>query len=185
MAISAGPAYIILLASQIDKDITTADIAYFAIELGLVLSEWISDGQQWDYQSAKHQYQKDAKLPKGFKQADLDRGFITSGMWAYSRHPNFAAEQLIWLILYQWGCYATNVLYNWTLGGAAFLILLFQGSTWLTELISGGKYPEYADYQRKVGRFVPTSISAYKAPAVQPQVIRTSELAKRQSKKKQ
>lgn len=183
MAISTIPPYTILVATQFEKDITPADMAYFSIELGLILSEWFSDGQQWAYQTAKHKYQEDAKLPGGFDQADLDRGFITSGMWAYSRHPNFAAEQLIWFILYHWSCFATNVLYSWTVVGSAFLIMLFQGSTWLTELITAGKYPEYVEYQKRVGMFIPTSFRAYKTPVVQPKILRTSELAKRQSKK--
>ena len=58
--------------------------------------------------------------------------------------------------------------------------MLFQGSTWLTELITSGKYPEYRDYQRSVGMFVPTSASPYKAAVTKPKVIRTSELAKKQ-----
>ncbi len=68
--------------------------------------------------------------------------------------------------------------------GPAFLIMLFQGSTWLTELITAGKYPEYREYQRGVGMFAPSSFSAYKTPPPRaPKVIRTSELAKRQQQK--
>lgn len=148
------------------------------------------------YQTAKHQYQKDAKVPQGFKQEDLDRGFITSGLWAYSRHPNFFAEQSIWFVLYQWSCYASNNLYSWTGIGSGLLVLLFQGSTWLTEGITAGKYPEYNEYQNQVGMFCPKSLSGYEAPlekpgaqkpsAQQPKVIRTSELLKRyQEKEKQ
>lgn len=38
---------------------------------------------------------------------------------------------------------------------------LFQGSTWLTEKLSSGKYPEYAEYQARVGKFIPRwSVSA-------------------------
>lgn len=131
------------------------------------------------FHGAKHQYQKDAKLPKGYKQADLDRGFLTSGLWAYSRHPNFFAEQTIWFVLYQWGCYATNNLYNWTFVGSASLILLFQGSTWLTETITAGKYAEYPTYQKQVGMFIPKSTSGYQPPLHQPKEVRTSELSRR------
>ena len=34
------------------------------------------------------------------------------------------------------------------------LILLFQGSTLLSESITGGKYPKYAQYRALVPRFV-------------------------------
>ncbi|KAI1854813.1 hypothetical protein JX265_002452 [Neoarthrinium moseri] len=176
----AAPTYAVLLASQHEQQITTADIAFTTIQLALVVTEWFSDQQQWDYQLAKKEYQKTAKLPQGFKQEDLDRGFIASGLWAYCRHPNFTAEQTIWFVLYQWSCYASKVLYSWTGTGSFCLILLFQGSTWLTELITAGKYPEYKHYQRHVGMQIP-SLTPYKTP--DPKVIRTSELAKKQQAK--
>jgi steroid 5-alpha reductase family enzyme len=195
----AAPAYPLLLTSQIEGQITSADIAFVAVELGLILVEWFSDQQQWrkhwcpqdptsslteaDYQIAKKHYQKSAKVPAGFTQAEMDRGFVSTGLWAYSRHPNFAAEQTIWLVLYQWSCYGTKVLYSWAAVGPTFLVFLFQGSTWLTELITSGKYPEYNEYQRQVGIFLPSGL-AYKAPAPKaPKIIRTSELAKKQKQK--
>lgn len=125
------------------------------------------------YQTAKYKYKDDGKVPKGFNKEDFDRGFITSGMFAYSRHPNFFAEQAIWFVLYQWSCYATNNLYSWTGIGAGSLVLLFQGSTWLTELITTGKYPEYREYQKQVGMFIPTGLRPYKS--------RAHELSKKQS----
>ncbi|KAI5859393.1 DUF1295-domain-containing protein [Durotheca rogersii] len=180
----AAPTYIILLASKFEKEITVADLSFAAVQLGLILSEWVSDQQQWAYQRAKRQYQTTAKVPRGcgFTQEDLDRGFVTSGFWAYSRHPNFAAEQTIWIVLYQWSCYASKTLYSWAGLGPLFLVLLFQGSTWLTELISSGKYPEYKLYQKQTGAHLP-SFSPYKKPVVTPKVIRTSELARRQKAK--
>ncbi|CAH0016514.1 unnamed protein product [Clonostachys rhizophaga] len=161
---SCIPAYAILLSTQFEPSITTPDVLYFAAEVLLVVSEFVSDGQMWTYQTAKHKYLKDAKVPQEFNRADLDRGFLTSGLFAYSRHPNFFAEQSIWLVLYQWSCYATNNVYSWTGIGAGALVLLFQGSTWLTEAITTGKYPEYKEYQKQVGMFIPTSLGGYKPP---------------------
>jgi hypothetical protein len=34
-------------------------------------------------------------------------------------------------------------------------LILFQASTWFTELITTGKYPEYNEYQQRVGKFLP------------------------------
>ncbi|KAI2626568.1 DUF1295-domain-containing protein [Hypoxylon sp. NC1633] len=180
----AAPTYIIMLTSKFEQEITIADLGFAAVELGLVASEWFSDQQQWDYQTAKKQYQKTAKVPRdcAFAQEDLDRGFITSGLWAYCRHPNFAAEQTIWLMLYQWSCYASKTLYSWAGLGPLFLIMLFQGSTWLTELITSGKYPEYEQYRKQIGAHIP-SFTRYKSSAATPKVIRTSELAKQQKAK--
>lgn len=33
--------------------------------------------------------------------------------------------------------------------------MLFQASTWFTELITAGKYPEYPEYKQRVGKFLP------------------------------
>ncbi|KAI0002818.1 DUF1295-domain-containing protein [Xylariaceae sp. FL0662B] len=180
----AAPTYIILLASQFEKEATTADFAFTAIELGLILSEWFSDQQQWDYHWAKKEYQSTAKVPRGcrFTQEDLDRGFNTTGLWAYCRHPNFAAEQTIWFVLYQWSCYASKSLYSWAGLGALSLVMVFQGSTWLTELISSGKYPEYKFYQKQVGAHIP-SLKPYQTQATTPKVVRTSDLAETQKAK--
>jgi hypothetical protein len=112
------------------------------------------------YQNAKKSYLKTAKVPHKFEQEDLDRGFVVTGLWTYSRHPNFAAEQAIWVVLYQWGCWTSEVLYNWTFVGAMSYLFLFQASTWFTELVTAGKYPEYAEYQQRVGKFLPKLTSS-------------------------
>lgn len=49
---------------------------------------------------------------------------------------------------------------NWTFVGAFSYLLLFQGSTLFSEKISAGKYPEYKDYQRLVGKFLPKMLPA-------------------------
>ncbi len=43
----AAPAYSLLLSTQFEKDLAPADIAFVAVELGLILVEWFSDLQQW------------------------------------------------------------------------------------------------------------------------------------------
>ncbi len=111
---------------------------------------------------AKKEYQETAKVPQGYHQETLDRGFNTTGLWAYSRHPNFTAEQSVWVLLYGWSCWVTKTYYNWSVIGAVAYLILFQASTWFTELISAKKYPEYKEYQKRVGKFLP------KLPGVPP-----------------
>jgi steroid 5-alpha reductase family enzyme len=125
-----------------------------------------------DYQKAKRDYQKTAKVAPDSKYTaeDLDRGFVVNGLWSWSRHPNFAAEQTIWVVLYQWACYASYTYINWTFAGAISYLLLFQGSTWLTELITAQKYPEYKEYQRLVGKFLPLVMPAKAAVEGKPKV---------------
>lgn len=94
----------------------------------------------------------------------MERGFNTRGMWAASRHPNFACEQSVWVLLYQWSCLDTYSYYNWTGVGALGYLILFQASTWLTELITAGKYSEYKEYQARVSKFLPKFSTVVSGP---------------------
>ncbi|KAF2850144.1 DUF1295-domain-containing protein [Plenodomus tracheiphilus IPT5] len=153
------PTYILLLSSRIQgNELTTYDTFFGRAMLVVVVLEFFADQQQWNYHAAKSAYGKTAKVPADYKytREQLDRGFNTSGLWAWSRHPNFAAEQTFWVFLYQWCCLESETFINWTGAGAFGYLILFQASTWLTELISAGKYPEYKVYQNRVGKFLPS-----------------------------
>lgn len=133
----------------------TVDIIFARLLMGLVLFEFFADQQQWDFHKAKAYFQDTAKVPAKYTRADVERGFCTTGLWSFSRHPNFLAEQSCWVMLYQWSCWTTNSLYSWAGLGAASYLILFQSSTWLTEKISARKYPQYKEYQARVGKFMP------------------------------
>lgn len=166
-----------VLAARLVETMSTADVVFARVLMGLVLVEVFADQQQWsksslratfqaantllpkDFQEAKKVYLKTAKVPHKFEQDDLDRGFVVTGLWSWSRHPNFAAEQAIWVVLYQWGCWTSEVLYNWTFLGAMSYLILFQASTWFTELITAEKYEDYKEYQKRVGKFLPKLVS--------------------------
>ncbi len=111
------------------------------------LGETIADEQQWKFQTAKH-----AALERG---EQPEQGFITTGLFRYSRHPNFFCEQAMWWTYYLFSVAAGAGWLNWTIAGAATLTLLFQGSTGLTERISARKYRSYGEYQRRTSRLVP------------------------------
>lgn len=149
------PTYVLLLTSRLQPQLTGSDQLFSRSLMALVVFEYFADGQMWNYQQAKKEYQKTAKVPAGWTRAQMDRGFISTGLWKYSRHPNFAAEQAIWILLYQWACYESHTMWNWTCVGVIAYVGVFQGSTPLTEGISAGKYPEYRLYQERVGKFVP------------------------------
>jgi len=38
-------------------------------------------------------------------------------------------------------------------------LILFQASTWFTELITAEKYEDYKEYQKRVGKFLPKLVS--------------------------
>ncbi|OCF39083.1 hypothetical protein I317_07107 [Kwoniella heveanensis CBS 569] len=92
-------------------------------------------------------------------------GFPTRGRWRWSRHPNFAAEQLFWVtqaLIVVGGARSSGVTRRgWGAGaGSVFgpcfaLSILFCASTFLTEWITSRKFPAYKPYRRLVGQFVP------------------------------
>ncbi|KIW13132.1 hypothetical protein PV08_08319 [Exophiala spinifera] len=157
------PSYVLLLASRYATYNSQAsgfgleDFVASSIMLSAILVSFVADQQQWNFQTSKSNYRTNAKIPPGYTQEELDRGFLTKGLFAYSRHPNFAAEQTVWVGLYVWSCLVTRTWYNWTGIGALSYLSLFQASTWLTELLSAQRYPEYKIYQQRVGKFLPFS----------------------------
>ncbi|OBT78423.1 hypothetical protein VF21_02139 [Pseudogymnoascus sp. 05NY08] len=149
------PAYIQLLVSNMEMPMSKVDTLFPRVLCGLVLIEALADHQQWGFQTAKAKYRATAKVPLGYEQEDLERGFVVTGLFSLCRHPNFACEQAFWVALYQWSCFNTDQLYNWTGFGALGLVGLFQGSTWLTEKLTAQKYPGYKEYQKRVSKFIP------------------------------
>ncbi len=113
--------------------------------------ETVADNQQWRYQSAKQaRIESDAPLSE-----PLAKGFIDTGLWARCRHPNYFAEQGIWIAFYFFSVAASGQWINWSVAGALLLIILFRGSSTFSEEISAGKYPAYRHYQEEVPRFLP------------------------------
>lgn len=117
----------------------------------LLALEAMADEQQWSFQMKK---QKAARA-RQTKHGDIARGFLSSGLFRYSRHPAFFAEQAFWWTLCLFTASATGQWFGWWIGGPIALSALFQGSTWLTEHISAGKYPAYAEYKKTTSRLVP------------------------------
>ncbi len=134
-----------------DQPLGMIDIAAAVLMLFFIGYEAIADRQQWDYQSRKH-----SALTTGEPlTAEYRKGFLDQGLWAWSRHPNYFAEQAIWICFYLFSVAASGQWLNWSVTGCSLLVILFIGSSNFSEEISAGKYPEYADYQQQVSRFVP------------------------------
>lgn len=123
------------------------DVVAAVIFLGALLMETVADQQQWNF----HQ-EKKAKVARG---EAVTQPFLDHGLFRYSRHPNFFAEQLLWWAFYVFSVAATGAWLNPTILGPALLTLLFHGSTNFTESITLSKYPSYAEYQRRTSRLIP------------------------------
>jgi steroid 5-alpha reductase family enzyme len=118
-----------------------------AVAAGLMtlflIGETVADQQQWDFHRAKA------------ARGGAGPGFLTAGLFRYSRHPNFFCEQGFWWAAYLFGVAAGAPWLNPSLVGPILLTALFQGSTAFTEEISASKYPEYVEYQKSVSRLIP------------------------------
>ena len=126
------------------------DYALAALIVLLIIIEFIADQQQFSYQEKKHQLKKEDQ-----KNPFYDVGFTHTGLWAYMRHPNYMAEQSIWIVFYFFSVNATGYWVNWSIAGCLLLILLFKGSSDFSESISLKKYPLYERYVSDVGRYLP------------------------------
>ena len=127
------------------------DYLIAALLLLFIVIETVADKQQWNY----HKEKKKALAEGGELPDKYNKGFVHTGLWGLVRHPNYAAEQAIWIIFYLFSVAATGSWLNWSVMGAILLVLLFLGSSHFSESISAGKYPAYAEYQNRVPRFLP------------------------------
>lgn len=58
--------------------------------------ETIADQQQWNFQETKKRIKSRGEVLKG----DYEDGFLQSGLFRYSRHPNFFSEFSLWWCFY-------------------------------------------------------------------------------------
>ena len=130
------------------------DAVAAVLMFGFIIYETIADKQQWDFQSKKWAMIKSGKMLEELPEP-YNKGFNTFGLWSVSRHPNYMAEQAIWVSFYIFSIGAGVGIINWSMIGALLLIVLFTASTNLVEGISGDKYPEYAEYCKEVNKFIP------------------------------
>ena len=130
-----------------DTPLNAIDYIAAAAFLLFFVGESVADEQQWKFQTAKY-----AAIARGERP---EHGFLTTGLFRYSRHPNFFCEQAMWWSYYVFSVAAGAGWLNWSITGAVLLSLLFQGSTGLTEKLSLRKYPDYARYQETTSRLMP------------------------------
>ena len=140
-----------IVAWQGENPLGLFDVILAGLFLFFVIFETVADQQQWNYQSVK--YAKKAANEK--LEGNYAKGFVDTGLWSKMRHPNYFAEQSIWLVFYLFSVAASGRWLNWSVMGIVLLLLLFQGSADFSEKLSAEKYPEYKNYLKKVPRFLP------------------------------
>jgi steroid 5-alpha reductase family enzyme len=132
---------------------TTLDTLASSLFLFFLVLEAKADNQQYAFQREKlRKVQLNEDLLGDYKD-----GFLhTSGLYAYVRKPNYAAEQALWITYYLFSVAACRGRHNWSILGCTLLVLLFQGSGWLTELLTIQKYPKYEVYKNDVPLYLPS-----------------------------
>ncbi|KAJ2739148.1 hypothetical protein H4S06_006334 [Coemansia sp. BCRC 34490] len=137
-----------------DQGWSTAEIVLVAAMVLLLELEAVADKQQYMFQTGKRQ-------SAAVQAPEHKAGFVHTGLWRFSRHPNVFCEQAFWLCIAVFSAKAASVsLCSWQsafefLAGPAALVALMWGSVELTESISRSKYPLYRAYQVKTSRLVP------------------------------
>ncbi len=124
---------ILFIAIKNDHPLTSLDIVGFSLVLFGIVYESIADYQLMLF---KNDIKNRGKL-------------LQSGLWKFSRHPNYFGELLVW-----WGFFITTLVTGVHFNLVAplfmtFLILRFSGVTLLeANLIK--KFDEYQTYKKKV-----------------------------------
>ncbi|MEZ5020869.1 MAG: DUF1295 domain-containing protein [Bacteroidales bacterium] len=142
---------ILMAALFAGAPLSIMDIAAAILMLTFLVTETISDNQQFRFQTLKRKMSGNEEVYSD----SLKKGFLAEGLWKYVRHPNFASEQAIWISFYLFSVAASGKWINFTLLGPVLLVILFIGSSIMTENISSSKYPEYTAYQKEVPKFIP------------------------------
>lgn len=125
----------------------TLDLIISAFFLLFLAGETVADEQMWSFQQNKKKL-----MARG---ETVDPPFLASGLYRFSRHPNYFCDMGLWCTFYFFGVAATGEWLHWSGLGFIALCLIFAGSIPLTESISASKYPTYRDYQTTTPVLVP------------------------------
>ena len=121
--------------SALDKQIDIFTYLGFVICFIGVLYEIISDQQLYNYKKN-------------------NKGIIETGLWKYSRHPNYHGEILFWWGIYFYGVSIENV-FNWIFAPIAMTIMfIYVSIPWIENKIIKTR-PKYVDYKLRVGVLSP------------------------------
>ena len=137
-----------------------ADVVLAVVFLALLVGEGVADQQQWTFHQWKAAERAAGRAPQP--------GFLQTGLFRVSRHPNFFFEQAQWWVFYGFAVAATGIWLHWSVAGAVLLTTLFIGSTIFTESISRGRYADYDDYRARTSPIVPWFPRRASAPIGEP-----------------
>ena len=130
-----------------DTPLNGLDFLAAALFLLFLIVQTVADEQMWAFQQDKKRRIADGE--------DVAQPFMNTGLFRYSRHPNYLCELGMWWVFYLFAVAASGQWIHWTGAGFLALTALFVGSIRLSESISVQKYPSYRDYQASVPCIIP------------------------------
>lgn len=91
-----------------------------------------------------------------FKQRNTENGaLMQSGIWSWSRHPNYFGEWLFWVGIFLFGIAADPASWWTGIGMVLMLGMFLFASIPMMEKRMRAKRPGYADYRKNVSGFIP------------------------------
>jgi len=132
--------------------------AFFYISAALafifICIETAADQMQWNFHIAKKAALDGKKFPDKHIN-DVKNGFLSRGLFRFSRHPNYFGELGFWWSVWLMALSLVGDFLQTGFFGPVMLTVLFIGSTVFTESITGGKYPKYKEYKARTSPIIP------------------------------
>jgi len=124
--------------SQGTNALSFIDVVALIVTAGAITIEMVADEQL-------------VAFAKDKKPGDI----INTGLWAYSRHPNYFGELMFWWGLYIFGV-AADASYWWTVIGPLMMTGMFVGVSipWMDRR-SSERRPAYAEHMKRVNGLIP------------------------------
>jgi steroid 5-alpha reductase family enzyme len=99
----AYPSYLLLIQKR--TTLSTTDMVLGVLGLLDLAVEFTADNQQYSFQTFKYSKPRRLKAKEEewpgarirWTEEDAARGYVSKGLWAWTRHPNFLAEQTFWV----------------------------------------------------------------------------------------
>lgn len=131
------PVYVVL--TRASEDVGWLDYVAVAVGIGATVLEYAADVQMYRFARTKQPGQA-----------------MTSGLWGWSRHPNYVGEFLFWFSLGLFGLAANPGDWWWVFVGALGMYAMFQGASIpMMEQRSLERRPSYQAVIDTVPRFFP------------------------------
>jgi len=97
----------------------------------------------------------DAQL-RAFKKDPSNKGkLVDKGLWAWTRHPNYFGDSMVWLGLTMIALESHYLWFTVLSPVVMFIFLYFISGKNLLERLMAQRYPDYPDYKRRVSGFFP------------------------------